>query len=464
MTSEKITSILDLSTTTNDRIAADRDPRVRYALAVLLGLPVGEDLAWPNWLCYGDIEDMSSQRGVQIVPSGFFAEAYGSPDSLPRPPLAEIGGVPLLYGKPLVERRGNVLAVQADILASAYFLLARYEEWVRRDVRDEHGRFPGIESLPYREKFIHRPIVDEYAELLRGWAKEVGIDLPPPRRQFSILLTHDVDVIGTSLRPLQPLRSLLSAALGRQSWNQALCNAAVAMKWRADPADNIEELIRLDRSLVERTGTDCCRVVYFFQVRHQTPLDANYDLRSPKVRGLLDLIRASGAEIGLHASYAAGEDPRLLADERAELEQVGGMPIIKNRHHFLRWREPEQGAVIAAAGIAWDSTLGYADVAGFRLGVCHQIPLFDPAARRLLEIEEHPLVMMDCSFSTPKYMNLTEEAAFDSIRGMADVTSRYGGELALLWHNHMLAPYAGYHAHLYPRILTYLADLLSRAR
>ena len=62
---------------------------------------------------------------------------------------------------------GSQLIIHADLLASTYFLISRYEEMYRRSERDSYGRFPGKSSLPYRAGFLHRPIIDEYGEALR---------------------------------------------------------------------------------------------------------------------------------------------------------------------------------------------------------------------------------------------------------------------------------------------------------
>ena len=100
------------------------------------------------------------QYRVVIVPSGFFRDGvYGTAASLPALPLPAVEGVPILYGEPRVERVGDTVVVYADVVASAYFLLSRYEEMVRRGVRDVHGRFPGRESVAARGGFIHRPEV-----------------------------------------------------------------------------------------------------------------------------------------------------------------------------------------------------------------------------------------------------------------------------------------------------------------
>ncbi len=306
-------------------------------------------------------------------------------------------------------------------------------------------------------------IVDEYAALLHKWVCQIGINLPESDRRFSVLLTHDVDSLGPPRGPLRIALCLASGLLGVRPLRHAIGNAAAAAGLQRHPADNLDEVIRLDRRLTGRFSPDRCRSIYFFMAGGSSPYDGGYRLRSARIRDRLRQVSGSGAEIGLHSSYEAGTNPSRVGIERQALQKVVGLPIEKNRHHFLAWREPEHGEAVADAGIRWDTTLGYADVAGFRLGVCRPIPLFDPIRRCLLGIEEHSLVVMDCTLDGPNYMNLDEDAAFEYVRKLADATFRHRGEFVLLWHNTVLAANGSrYHRRLYPRVLLYLGQLLDR--
>jgi hypothetical protein len=413
---------------------------------------------------YGRPEAAPESARIVIVPCGFFDEGvYGTPSSLPPVPLSEIDGVPLLFGKPVIERRGSMLIVKADIVASAYFLLTRYEECIRRDVRDEHGRFPGREALPFRAGFLCRPVVDEYAELLRSWGRQSGVKIPERKRQFSVLLTHDVDSLGQARGLLPTLRSAAAVLLGRRPRRQALSDILVNIGLRKAPSDNLENVIELDRQLTDRFSKDRCRAIYFFMAGGNSSFDGAYHHEDEKFRFNLRMVFASGADVGLHSSYEAGMNYERVVSERRVLQSAMGFAIAKNRHHFLCWREPEDGEAIADAGISWDSTLGFADMAGFRLGVCRPIPLFDPLRECLMGIEEHPLIVMDCTIDRPRCMNLDEEAAFGLIKMLAEVTSKHRGEFVCLWHNNeLIASGTSYHRHLYPRVLALLGDLLNK--
>ncbi len=189
-------------------------------------------------------------------------------------------------------------------------------------------------------------------------------------------------------------------------------------------------------------------------------LDGDYDPRHGRGRDILERTIASGATIGLHASYDAGFHPEEIATEKAVLEEASGLPIRRNRHHFLAWRSVEDGQALADAGLNWDSTLGYADVAGFRLGVCHPIPLFDPARLVPLGIEEHPLVLMDCTLTESKYMGLGEDEALDYAANLVSTVRSYNGEMTILWHHTRFLPRPGnVHPQLYRSILCELSGI-----
>jgi hypothetical protein len=396
---------------------------------------------------------------VQIVPQCFFeADLYGTVESLPQLPLQEISGIPFLFGSPVIDREGNRLLVYADLIASTYFMVTRYEEMVRREVRDQHGRFPGKESLAYRAGFLQRPIVEEYAALLRQWLREVGVDVPAPPRQFSLLLTHDIDSLRRVRHWWQPLRTAASALLGRRPARAVVEELAVVVGHKKDPLDTFEEIMALDDlPTVDR------RSVYFIMGGHGGPYAGGYDLRDKALRRLLHTLSAAGVPVGLHASYAAGMEPQRLREEKAALEAACGSTVQANRHHFLCWREIEDGWELTRAGITWDSTLGYADVAGFRLGVCHPIPLFDPVRMQPMRIQEHPLIVMECTLDRQVYMGLGEEEAFEYCRVLMDATWKHGGEFVMLWHNDAFAVESStYYLRLYQRLLRH-ADTLVHA-
>jgi hypothetical protein len=393
------------------------------------------------------------QYDLVIIPSGFFREeVYGQQASLPLLPLAEWEGVPVLYGSPEVEKTGDTFVVHADLIASAYFLLSRYEEMMRRKVRDAHGRFPGKESLPYRAGFLHRPVVDEYRRLLRGCLQKKYPALPAAGgRIASIELTHDIDApflyrswkgLIRSIRDGRGLACSLKGKFGKPE---------------NDPYYTFPRLIEQDRQLQEKRQAVVTTV--FVKAGGWSPFDKpRYPLGGKDIQRLLRLLTENGMRIGLHASYEAGEKPQLLAREKARLSRHAQTAITGSRHHFLSCREPEDMRYLEAAGITDDFTMGYADVAGFRLGTCRPVRYIDPVARRLTSLTLHPLTIMDGTLELEKYMGLTcDEAATYCLR-LVEQVEKAGGVLSLLWHNSSMVEGKGsYLPELYAFLLNELA-------
>jgi hypothetical protein len=107
------------------------------------------------------------------------------------------------------------------------------------------------------------------------------------------------------------------------------------------------------------------------------------------------------------------------------------------------------------AHITDDYTMGYADIAGFRLGTCRAVRFINPATRQLRPLTLHPLTIMDCSLSGEKYMALQYHQALSYAKTLITQTKIYNGELSLLWHNTIFTT-NNYHKKLYSDLILYL--------
>ena len=387
---------------------------------------------------------------VVIVPSDFFDEGvYGTIRTKPALPLKTIEGVPFLFGTSEIERVGDTIVVHADLVASAYFLLSRYEEMLHRELRDAHGRFPGRESLPHRAGFIERPVIDEYGKLIRKWLSQHGVimnELMPFVRKIN--LTHDVDAPFNCRTWRNVARHTVSGKnffdMIREKHKPLHTDLYYTFPW----------MFQQNKILEQTVGEDRCQTLLFFKAGGITKNDKpRYDLNSRDMRVLLELCREQGATVGLHSSYQAGMNPSLIAAEKKKLEDAIGMEVKHNRHHFLSSREPEDMEYLEQSGITGDYTMGYADVAGFRLGTSLPVRFINPATRRITSLMLHPLVIMDSTLSDMKYMNLTADRAEDYCRRLVRAIRQVNGELTLLWHNTSVVEQAGYLRELYGKLL-----------
>lgn len=381
---------------------------------------------------YTNEPDEFHKYKVIIRPSGFFTETgYGTSASLPTLPLQETDGIPILFGNSEIIHKEGKIFTHADIIASSYFLLSRYEEFVRKNERDVHGRFPGKESLPYRAGFLDRPLVDEYGRLLRKWLRTVGSDIPEnPTGINKIWLTHDIDEpffhrsfkgFIRGLISCRNRRSVIRNYFGKLSHNTAY---------------TFPSFTEENKKLMQRTGRSRCESVFFFKAGGTGKQDRPvYNLGSKDIRTLFSFCKENEITTGLHASYTAGIMPSLISREKKTLEKAIGHTITFNRNHYLSSREPEDLVHLAESGIKDDFTMGYADVSGFRLGTCRPVSGINPENGKIYPVILHPLTIMECTLDRKEYMNLSYEKAFAYCKKLIENTAEHNGDIVLLWHN-----------------------------
>ena len=365
-----------------------------------------------------------------FVPSGFFeADHYGTEASIPVGALPEIEGVPFLYGEDRVEKEGNTVVVYADLVATTFFFLSRYEEICRPQVRDKHGRFPGKESLLYRNGLMDRPILDEYTLLVQRWLRTAGVDVPSlPERIAKVWLTHDVDApfFGKSLRAFcREVSQGTSWGMAWRLWRQ---------NREEDPYYTFPRMAELDQACRERAAFPV-QTVYFLKGGGESPYDKPvYKLKRKGLGRLIEFLSNQNITFGLHGSYSSGAKRADLCEKR-EVEQAVGKRVFFFRNHFLRSCEPSHLASLENIGITDDFTMGYADVAGFRLATTRPAIWINPATGRLSRLVLHPLSVMDATLADPRYMGMDAESAREYCISLFHTIRRYGGEVCLLWHN-----------------------------
>ena len=389
-----------------------------------------------------------SKYKVVIIPSNFFDDDfYGTPKSMPSLPLQEIEGIPFLYGTPTIEKIENTIICYADLIASTYFLISRYEEYINpTSNRDIHGRYIGKQSIPAKANFIHRPIIEEYGQLLRKLLSSNLSDTsklspkadkpdsynqrylhPIPQQINHIYLTHDVDSITNYRR----LRGLIGGVLRREKINTILKSL---ININNDPAYTFPWILSQDNQLPQATQ------IYFIKATRQpSDLDRpSYNLIGKNFKHLIkEILKSSPNTIfGLHASYKSGTTPDIIPDEQRLLQYaIENQQVTTARHHYLRSLQPEDMEYLIDAHITDDYTMGYADIAGFRLGTCRAVRFINPKTKRLTPLTLHPLTVMDCTLTHDKYMGLSYEASLQYAKNLISETKKYNGDLCLLWHN-----------------------------
>ena len=77
--------------------------------------------------------------------------------------------------------------------------------------------------------------------------------------------------------------------------------------------------------------------------------------------------------------------------------------------------------------------MGYVETVGFRAGICLPYPVFDFLERRILKLQERPLIVMDVALRM--YLKLNAEQALKEVRKLRERVKQHNGEFVILWHN-----------------------------
>ena len=362
---------------------------------------------------------------------------------VPEPGASSRERLPVLFGpRPappsLVWEEGPVVHVGLDVFGSAFFMLTRYEELAVSD-RDRFGRFPAASSLACAEGFVGLPVVDAYVELLASALRRRWPRMETPRSNFGLRITHDVDrplsFLGRGVRGAA--KQLAADAIVRRDTGLM---ARRVRSWagiprgdhRLDPDNTFDFLMKVS----ERYGM--ASAFYFLATEEKSSLEGYYTLDHPWIRQLMAVAHRRGHEIGFHGGFHTYRDARRTQVEFERLRAAATESGVQQdgwggRQHYLRWENPATWTNWEQAGLDYDSTLGFAERAGFRAGTCHGFHPFQLGERRTLRLREQPLIVMDATLF--EYMKLTPDAATAQVLGLAGQCRRYGGALTLLWHN-----------------------------
>jgi glycosyltransferase involved in cell wall biosynthesis len=344
------------------------------------------------------------------IPADPAAQAFfEGPEPFPGPAAHRAAGLTLLFPP---SRPGE--PVPGDLVASAFYLLARWDE-LRVAARDRFGRLPLSASAFGRVAGLdlEDPPVEGYLDALRA-----ALRLAPPAR-WGVALTHDIDRLRR--RTAKGL-----AGIARRRGPRGVARALAG----PDPWDNVPDLL-------ETTWRRGLRSTVFLIGRNAHPLDGTprraYDRERP---ALAAAVRAAGGEVGLHGSFASADAPAALAAELASLRAEAG-PVAGVRFHYLRFRYHESVRALEAAGAAYDSSLAFSEAPGFAAGIARPFRPYLVGEERPARLTLLPLAVMDTALHAR--LGLDAEAARERALAVLERVRRAGGRAALLWHNTYLA-------------------------
>ncbi len=359
----------------------------------------------------------------------------------------------------LLAQKDDQTYFQYDLMGLITFMLLRLEEMeVNEDRLDEHDRFSAKESHAHAHSYLTRPLVDEWIATFIDVMKNIWPDLPYKKRTFKMILSHDVDA------PSQ---------YGLKSWYQILCISAadfikrgrlktcfIAPWQKLNTNDKIYKndiFNTFDNIMNLSEKHDLTSHFYFICGQTDKKKDGDYTLDQAPIKNLMQDIHQRGHMIGIHPSYNTYQDQNAFNKEVQNLRDTLKKYAITQdymggRMHYLRFKMPDTLRLWRDAGLSYDTSLSYADNAGFRCGTSIPYRFFDIEQDQSSDLIIKPLIAMEVSITKEKYQNLGNgERAFQALLSLKKACEEVGGDFTLLWHNSNLTTDADFA--LYQRII-----------
>ena len=333
---------------------------------------------------------------------------FEGPGAFPGEAVHHAGGLTLLFPPVAPDE-----PIPGDIVTSAFYLLARWDEYRVAD-RDRFGRLPFARSAfaVMDGLDIEDPAVEGYLAAVR-----TVLGLPAPTG-WTVFLTHDIDRI----RRRTPRRI---AGMVKRRRHRALTDLA-----GHDPWDNIPDLL-------ETTWRRGLRVTVFLIGRNRHPLDGTPRRTYERERrNLAAAVHANGSEVALHGAFASSESEDALREELDVLREEAG-DIRGIRFHYLRFRYHDTPRRVERVGLEYDATIGFSERPGYAAGYARPFRPWLVGEERAARITLVPLAVMDTTLHS--HLGLSADEARERALRVLDATRRYGGAVGLLFHNTYLA-------------------------
>jgi colanic acid/amylovoran biosynthesis glycosyltransferase len=327
------------------------------------------------------------------------------------------------------------------VKAVEFWITDQAQREPREEDLDRHRRIRPECTLIHQLGVAEHPMVNAYLLLFRHWIeKRLGINPLghlPHGRKCIVVLSHDVD------DPIDP------SDVTHNLWKIGWCG--LHGYWKSIPKESVRLLRRIkhrratatDRhwvfeEVVREEAKHGFKSTFFFsairnpQCRHG--YDVLYDIRSPRFRKVFDMLRKRGFEVGLHGSYGSDSGGQYFPSELSHLEDCSRGRVFGNRQHC--WKMSDDSWItletMAAAGLAYDSSIGFNDIAGFRRAIAFPFFPYSSSRKQKLGIMEIPAMLMDGA-----YFYKEQPAAEEVVRrfsGLLDQLKRCQGVGAVNWH------------------------------
>jgi len=359
-------------------------------------------------------------QAIQIVPVGLLSEQHIQTQSI------EMGnwlGNPTLFHT----QEGSI---PFDLFSASFYLISRYEEYLEH-CKDKFGRYAHLDSIAFKNNFLHLPLVNIWAKELQRVIMETFPSLKVSPRVSQCIPTYDID-IAWKFKHRSFFRTLggIVKSMVKGEYKDVIQRIKVICGFEKDPFEVYEWLDALHL-------TNKLKPAYFFPVANKIKgKDKNIH---PSQKAYQDLIAyyAAGNCAGIHPSWQSGDSIDTLVDEVATMETITGKPVYKSRFHYLRFNLPQDYQKLIDVGIIEDYSMGYGTINGFRASVSTSFYWYNLKTEAVTPLMVYPFCWMDATC----YYQLkhTAKEAFEELDAFKKSVQQCNGDLIVLSHNNFFS-------------------------
>ena len=347
----------------------------------------------------------------------------------------------------IITIENNHPVIHVDIIFGVFYFLSGWNECFHLN-KDAIGRVSFKESMIYQLNIINIPVVNIYFDILSKALTMAGIvnrRKQPEGFEFSAVLTHDIDQCQSAWLEggFSELKQRRLATVTQLLWKRILGR---------DDWFNFETIMSIEHPFEASSS--------FYFLPHKGKKgglkNADYDVRCKNIQKIIQRLRETGREVGVHGSIGSHHDSNQL---KKDISCLGGSIVMGNRFHYLMFDPEKTVQILEDCGIKYDTSLMFAEHVGFRRGCCSPFYLYDFERNRISSVIEIPLIVMDTTFRNKHYMGIPQGKVLEEIKPLIDVTQQFNGMLTILWHNNFFSDYkyAGWRQ-LYVELLQYMNE------
>jgi len=315
-----------------------------------------------------------------------------------------------------------------DIFAAIFYMVSRYEEYLPFSP-DKHGRFKAADSLAYKNNFLQYPVVNIWIKHFKKQLRERFPALQFQHETFKAIVTYDID-IAYSFKGKGFLRSAGAAITDVFKLNfKNVYKRITSIFKKKDPWDVYDCL----RDIIK---TNKLNSIFFFLLGDYSRYDKNIHHAHPEMIRLIKKVLAF-SETGIHPSYRSSVQPEKILIEKKRLEDIVDQRITKSRQHYLRFNLPGTYNQSIAAGITEDYSMVFADMPGFRAGICTPFYFYDLKHERSTSLKIFPITFMEGSYIY--YLKLQPAESLQIIEALINEVKKVEGLFITIWHNNTVS-------------------------